>query len=111
MSAKTIDVHTATTGPGAATVETDQTSYIAKLAASLQSPQIDPAAAYPSDPPTAPASFTAGSHGNGFWNSGAMDNNAASPLPSKNSVTFNQPGTYQFTCLIHPFMHGTVVVT
>jgi len=27
------------------------------------------------------------------------------------SVTFTTPGTYAYTCSIHPFMHGTVVVT
>jgi len=30
------------------------------------------------------------------------------PLPT---VTFAAPGTYQFFCMIHPFMHGTVTVT
>jgi plastocyanin len=27
------------------------------------------------------------------------------------TVTFEQPGTYVYTCLFHPFMHGTVTVT
>ena len=27
------------------------------------------------------------------------------------SFTFNKPGSYGYTCSIHPFMHGTVVVT
>jgi plastocyanin len=27
------------------------------------------------------------------------------------TVTFEQPGTFQYTCLFHPFMHGTVTVT
>jgi plastocyanin len=39
-----------------------------------------------------------------------MDESNATPLQSSNSVTFNAPGTYQFYCLIHPFMHATVVV-
>ena len=25
-------------------------------------------------------------------------------------ITFSKPGTYQYTCLFHPFMSGTVVV-
>jgi plastocyanin len=27
------------------------------------------------------------------------------------TVTFEQPGTYRYTCSFHPFMHGTVTVT
>ncbi|HEX5144227.1 MAG TPA: cupredoxin domain-containing protein [Mycobacterium sp.] len=27
------------------------------------------------------------------------------------SFTFSAPGTFDYTCSIHPFMHGTVVVT
>ena len=26
-------------------------------------------------------------------------------------VTFSKPGTYPYTCLFHPFMSGTIVVT
>jgi plastocyanin len=102
------EVHTATTGPG--NPEQDPNSYLGKLAASLTSPAFDPAAVYPSDPPPNPAALTLTSHGNGFWNSGAMDALAATPLPPANAVRFTQAGTYQFYCLIHPFMHGTVVV-
>jgi plastocyanin len=111
MSAKTYEDHTATTGPGAATAETDPSTYIGKLAASFTAQTIDPSGAYPSDPPSAPATLTSTSHGNGFWNSGVMDVVAASPLPNAAKVTFGTPGTYAFTCLIHPFMHGTVIVT
>jgi plastocyanin len=27
------------------------------------------------------------------------------------TVTFSKPGTYQYTCLFHPFMSGTLVVS
>jgi plastocyanin len=102
------EVHTATTGPG--NPDNEPGSYLGALAASLVSPAFDPAAVYPSDPPPGPAGVTPGSHGNGFWNSGAMDAVAATPLPAASSVRFAAAGTYQFYCLVHPFMHGTVVV-
>ena len=102
------EVHTATTGPG--DPEKDPSSYLGTLAASLASPAFSPIAVYPSDPPPNPAGVTPTSHGNGFWNSGVMDALAATPLPAANSVKFTAPGTYQFYCLIHPFMHATVTV-
>jgi plastocyanin len=39
-----------------------------------------------------------------------MDQSTATPIPNSNAVTFSAPGTYDFYCMIHPFMHGTVVV-
>jgi plastocyanin len=102
------ETHTATTGPGNPDSEPD--SYLGQLAKSFEAPTIDPRAAYPSDAPGTPASLTPQLHGNGFWNAGAMDNVPFTPLPSNNSVTFSAPGTYEFYCLIHPFMRGTVTV-
>jgi plastocyanin len=109
MSAKSLEIHTATAGPG--NPETDADSYLGKLAKSFEAPTIDPAAVYPSDPPSAPAALTPASHGNGFWNSGVLDAAAASPPASSSSVTFAAAGTYKLYCLVHPFMVGTVVVT
>ena len=109
MTKGSYEVHTATTGPG--NPEADPNSYLGKLASSFEAPVIDPAGVYPSDTPGAPAALTPTSHGNGFWNSGALDAISASPLPNASAVTFSAPGTYTFYCLIHPFMHGTVTVT
>jgi plastocyanin len=109
MSAKSLEIHTATAGPG--NPETEGDSYLGKLARSFEAPVIDPAAVYPSDPPSAPASLKPASHGNGFWNSGVLDAAAASPPPSSSSVTFAAAGTYKLYCLVHPFMVGTVVAT
>jgi plastocyanin len=101
--------HTATTGPG--DPEKAPTSYLGKLAASFNSPVIDAIATYPSDPPAAgPAALTPQLHGNGFWSSGVLDTTPATPLPASGKVTFAAAGTYEFYCLIHPFMHATVTV-
>jgi plastocyanin len=109
MDPQSREVHTATAGPG--NPETEAGSYLGKLAASFESPTIDPAGVYPSDPPPAgPAKLTPTLHGNGFWNSGVLDAVNASALPAANSVTFAAAGTYKLYCLVHPFMVGTVVV-
>jgi plastocyanin len=109
MTKGSYEAHTATTGPG--DPDKDPNSYLGKLAASLEAPVPDAAALYPSDAPGTPASLTPQLHGNGFWNSGILDLAAGSPPPPDNSVRFDEPGTYEFYCLIHPFMHGTVTVT
>ena len=112
MTKGSFETHTATTGPGDPSNESDTTSYLNKAAATFQGAgPFDPIATYPSDQPGGtPASLTPTLHGNGFWNSGVMDLNNASPLPSNNSVRFDAPGTYTFYCLIHPFMKTTITV-
>jgi plastocyanin len=109
MKPGSYETHTATTGPG--DPDKEPSSFLGTLAKSFEAPVIDARAAYPSDAPGTPASLTTTSHGNGFWNSGAIDAASVSPLPADNSVTFAEPGTYTFYCLIHPFMKGTVKVT
>ncbi len=65
--------------------------------------------AYPSAPSSIVVSPT--SHGDGFGNTGALDNDPGTPqLPPSNKIDFTTPGTYHFQCLIHPFMQGTIVV-
>jgi len=109
MSPGSFDVHTATTGPG--NPEQDPNSYLGQIAASFNSPVFDPRAVYPSEAPGgSPAALTPAFHGNGFWNSGAMDTSADTPLGGSNQVTFTAPGKYEFYCMIHPFMHATVTV-
>jgi plastocyanin len=110
MSPGTKDVHTATTGPG--NPEQDPNSYLGQVAAGFNSVPFDPRAVYPSEAPGSPAAtLTPLFHGNGFWNTGAMDGSSATPqLPSGQSVTFGALGTYEFYCMVHPFMHATVTV-
>jgi plastocyanin len=109
MTKGSFEDHTATTGPG--NPETEPDSYLGALAGAFAGPGPFPGAAvYPSDPPGDAATLTPTFHGNGFWSSGALDTSNATPLPATSSVTFGAAGTYEFYCLIHPFMHGTVKV-
>jgi plastocyanin len=108
MGKVSFDVHTATFGPG--DPERDPASYLGQLSASFQGTSLDQRAVYPSESPGTTATLTPALHGNGFWNSGVMDNASATPLPSSNRVTFGAPGTYNYYCMIHPFMHGVINV-
>lgn len=67
---------------------------------------------YPSDPPAAgPPAVTATSHGNGFVSSGVLaDPGTGIPAPRSFTVTFTQPGTFSYICLIHTEMKGTITV-
>jgi plastocyanin len=107
MSPGTYETHTATFGPG--NIE-DPNSYIGQIAKSFEGPTIDQRGVYPSEPPGTIGSLTPTLHGNGFWNSGALDRASSTPLPPASQVTFGAPGTYTFYCVIHPFMKGTVTV-
>lgn len=109
MTKGSVEDHTATFGPG--NPESDPNSYLGQIAASIQSPVFDPRAVYPSDPPGSPVAISPQLHGNGFWNSGVLDTSSATPLASKNVVRFDTPGTYDYYCMIHPFMHGVITVT
>lgn len=73
---------------------------------------VNPLASYPSDPPTSPVSYDGANHGNGFLNSGILDDDSRSPFAKEFSATFTKPGTYGYLCLVHgPDMSGKVTVT
>jgi plastocyanin len=103
MSAHSREVHTAAFGPA---------SYLTTLHNAIGSPSgLAQAALYPSGPPPAgPIQLSPTSHGNGFANTGGLDRDRTTPLPTSQRIDFTAPGTYHFVCLIHPFMHGTIVV-
>jgi plastocyanin len=101
MSKHSFEVHTATFGDA---------KTLTALAKGFQGIPFPSQGVYPSDPPgTITESLT--SHGNGFANTGVIDNDPGTKqiLPSS-QIKFTQAGTYHFICLIHPFMHGTIIV-
>lgn len=105
MSKLTRETHTVTFG------DTAKGGYVYNLGqTAFTSAIFDPRGAYPSDPPPGPLSLNLTSHGNGFGNLGALDRDTGTPLPPSGQIKFTQPGTYHYICLIHPFMHGTVIV-
>jgi plastocyanin len=108
------ELHTATIGPGNPGDPKQANTYLGQVEAGFNQNPLDPRAVFPSDPPGTIGALTPTFHGNGFWNSGVLDQDPATPasfLPSSRQVTFAGPGTYQVFCLIHPFMHGTITVT
>lgn len=106
MSKATDETHTATfgdTSPGGYVFKLGQTAFNSPTGA------VDPLGAYPSDVPL-PISLNLTSHGNGFGNTGALDRDANTPNPPSAQIKFTQAGTYHYICLIHSFMHGTIIV-
>jgi len=63
-----------------------------------------------SSDPVSPLPISPTSHGDGFANLGALDNNPSTTIRPSGKIDFTTAGTYQFVCLIHPWMHGTIIV-
>jgi plastocyanin len=103
MSPKTTEAHTITFGPA---------DYLKTLADGFIGPAgVNAQDAFPSDPPPTPPPFDGTNHGNGFFNTGIIDQDAATPAnPSSAKITFSKAGTYNYICLIHPDMKGSIVV-
>ena len=109
MHPASYDIHTATAGPG--NPESEPDSYLGQLAKKFADEPIPPGqAVYRSEPPATLATLTPALHGNGFWNSGLMDTSKKSPIGASDSVKFGAPGSYDFYCLVHPFMHAKITV-
>jgi plastocyanin len=104
MSPDTREIHTVTFGSSA---------YLMKLGHGLLSdPKLTQEDLYPSDSPAfGPIPLSPPAHGNGFANLGGLDRDPTTPLPASGKILFTTPGTYQYVCLIHPFMRGTIIVT
>jgi plastocyanin len=107
MPPSSSEVHSFTFGPS-----NGENLYVDLLALGLVGEFFDPRGALPSEPPAAGVpTYTPALHGNGFWNSGLMDSDDASPLPPSTQVKFGAAGTFAYICVIHPFMRGEVTVT
>jgi plastocyanin len=104
MSNKSTEVHNVAFAPEA---------YAQELAQSFIGPAgLDPRTAYPSEPFATPLVVGGTSHGNGFVNTGLLDDDKATPLPKSNTVSFSKPGTYEYYCIVHGAeMKGSVTVT
>lgn len=106
------EIHTVTTGP-MASIQDLENNIVAPRPNPSGPPTLvlEPRAFYPSDPPPTVPPYDASNHGDGFLNAGVVDNRTLSPQPQSVQVTFTKAGTYEFHCVIHPGMHGMVVVT
>jgi plastocyanin len=95
------EAHTVTFGPKAYTDSIEP----------LGPAGINPLAAYASDPPPTLPPLTPANHGNGFLNTGLLDNDSSTQQPNRAAVSFGAPGTYAYVCLLHPGMTGTITAT
>jgi plastocyanin len=104
MSNKSTETHNVTFAPE---------DYAKQLAQAFLGPAgLDPMTVYPSEQPPTGLIVDGTSHGNGFVNTGMLDDVGATPLPKSSTVTFTKPGTYQYYCIVHGAeMKGTVTVT
>src|SRR6202022_2977196 len=86
MAAKSRDVHTATFG------DTSKNGYVTKLGkTAFRGAIVDPRASYPSDHTTGPIQLSLTSHGNGFANTGVLDQDVATPqIPSSGRIQFTK---------------------
>jgi plastocyanin len=114
MTKGSFENHTATTAAAEnADPEKVANSHLGRIAASFFSESgFLPDGVWASDD-TEPVTLTRSSHGDGFWNSGVLDVLSSTPdtlIPDHRTVTFGQAGTYDFYCMVHPQMHGQVVV-
>jgi plastocyanin len=107
MSNKSTETHNVAFAPEA---------YGNDLAATFIGPAgIDPRSAYPSQPPGTPLVVGDSTvHGNGFVNTGLLDDVKATPLPKSAVVSFSKAGTFDYYCIVHggpQGMRGKITVT
>jgi plastocyanin len=106
------EVHTVTFGPAKLRSAIEKT-FVAPTG-SPPFPVFNSLGAYPSEPPGSPAPvrYDGTNHGNGYLNSGVLlpKGTPAKAGPSSFRVRFTKPGVYNYECVIHANMDGTIVV-
>jgi plastocyanin len=103
------DIHTVTFGPERLRLQIEKT-FVAPQGKLIT---INPLGAFPSEPPGGGTpGYTPSLHGHGYLNSGLLQPQGAPAKagPQTFRVTFTKPGRYQYECVIHPHMDGTIVV-
>jgi plastocyanin len=105
------EVHTVTFGP--ASVRSDlEKNFVGPLPGLPPSELgLNAKGTYPSDPPPSLPPQDGTNHGDGFANTGLLDNDPSTPFPASATITFAKPGTYDYECVIHAHMDGRIVVT
>jgi plastocyanin len=102
MSSHSIETHNVAFGPK---------PYLDEQAKKFFGPVFEPFVTFRSEAPGTPITFDGANHGNGYVNTGVMDANPNTPLPSSEQVTFTKPGTYAYYCAVHGNdMSGEIVV-
>ena len=102
MSAHSIETHNVAFGPK---------PYLDEHAKRFFGPVFVPFVTFRSEAPGSPIVFDGANHGNGYVNTGVLDANPVTPLPSSDKVTFTKPGTYAYYCAVHGNdMAGEIVV-
>lgn len=110
------EIHTVTFGPH---------DYLEPIAESFVTPDpasppngpptlvVNPLVSYASEAPNAGVpSYDGANHGNGFLNSGILDDDARTPFGKQFEARFTKAGTFGYLCMVHgPGMSGKVTVT
>ena len=102
MSEHSIESHNVAFGPK---------PYLDEQAKTFFGPVFEPFVTFRSEAPGTPISFDGANHGNGYVNTGIIDANPATAMPSSEKVTFTKAGTYKYYCAVHGNdMAGEIVV-
>lgn len=106
MAKGSTEMHNVVFGPQAV-LEATAAAFISPSAAGLG---YDPLSVYASDP--GDLVVDGARHGNGFANTGLLDDDKRTPFPAEAEVTFAKAGSYGFICTVHgPSMKGTIEVS